>query len=258
MVLTTTDTGRVRTLTINRPDALNAMNNDVFSAIRDALDEAVDAANVAAVVITGEGRAFCAGQDLTEMLASSPEGGTEHQFPSMLERLTTFPKPLIAAVNGLGVGIGMTMLAHCDLVLMAADAKLRTPFPQLGLAPEAGSSWTFAAVMGWQDAAHVLLTGRWFDAEECHEKGLVWKVCEPESLMAETMQVATEIAENPIPSLVATKQLMLDAGRVEGALAAHQRELIAYGPLIGGPANREAVAAFTERREPDFTAIPGI
>ena len=256
MVLKTADNGRIRTLTINRPDALNAMNNDVFTAIREGLDAAVDDDGVAVVVITGEGRAFCAGQDLTEML--NVEDGVKHQFPAMLHRLTTFPKPIIAAVNGLGVGIGMTFLAHCDLVLMASDARLRTPFPQLGLAPEAGSSWTFSSVMGWQDAAHVLLTGRWFSAEECKEKGFVWEVCEPGDLMEETMAVAAEIAANPIPSLVATKQLMLDAGRAEAALAAHKRELIAYGPLMGGPANREAVAAFVDKREPDFTAIPGL
>ncbi|MDA3038342.1 MAG: enoyl-CoA hydratase-related protein [Actinomycetota bacterium] len=254
MALKTTDTGRVRILSINRPDALNAMNNAVFSSIRDGLDAAAADPGVAVVVLTGEGRAFCAGQDLTEMLA----GGEEHQFPSMLERLATFPKPLVAAVNGLGVGIGMTILGHCDLALMADTARLRTPFPQLGLAPEAGSSATFASVMGWQNAAHVLLTGRWFSAEECHEMGLVWKVCTADSLMDETMQVAQEIAANPIPSLIATKKLMLAAGKTEAVLAAHNRELVAYQPLMGGAANREAVAAFTEKREPDFSAIPGL
>ncbi|MCP5029642.1 MAG: enoyl-CoA hydratase/isomerase family protein, partial [Actinomycetia bacterium] len=133
------------------------------------------------------------------------------------------------------------------------------PFPQLGLAPEAGSSWTFASVMGWQNAAHVLMTGRWFSAQECLAMGLVWKVCDGnEELMAETMAVATEIAANPIPSLVATKQLMLDAGRAEQALAAHRREMIAYRPLVGAPANEEAVAAFKEKRDPDFASIPGL
>ncbi|MEL7156082.1 MAG: enoyl-CoA hydratase/isomerase family protein, partial [Actinomycetota bacterium] len=208
MVLTTNDTGRVRTLTIDRPEQLNAMNNAVFAGIRDALDAAVDDDGVAVVVITGRGRAFSAGQDMTEMLASdgansdgaNSDGANgdgvsgngeaaEHQFPSMLERLTTFPKPIVAAVNGLGVGIGMTFLAHCDLVLMADDARVRTPFPQLGLAPEAGSSWTFASVMGWQNAAHVLLTGRWCSAQECHDMGLAWKVCPPEELQDQAMAV---------------------------------------------------------------------
>ncbi|MFT7648176.1 MAG: enoyl-CoA hydratase/carnithine racemase [Candidatus Poriferisodalaceae bacterium] len=254
--LTTTDRGRIRTLTINRPDALNSMNNAVFSGIRDALDAAAADDGVAVVIVTGQGRAFSAGQDLSEMLGST--GNEEHQFPSMLRTVATFPKPMIAAVNGLGVGIGMTFLAHCDLVLMSATAKVRTPFPQLGLAPEAGSSSTFASVMGWQNAAHVLLTGRWFSADECLAMGMAWKVCEPDSLMNDTMAVAEEIAANPIPSLVATKQLMLDAGRAEAALAAHHREMAAYQPLVGAPANAEAVAAFLAKREPDFASIPGI
>jgi enoyl-CoA hydratase/carnithine racemase len=262
-VLTTTDQGRVRTLTISRPEALNSMNNAVFSAIRDELDAAAGDNEVAVVVITGEGRAFSAGQDLTEMLASAGASdpntpAARHQFPSMLERLATFPKPLVAAVNGLGVGIGMTFLAHCDLVFMARDARVRTPFPQLGLAPEAGSSYTFASVMGWQNAAHVLLTGRWFSAQECLDMGLAWRVCAPEDLIEEAGQVAAEIAANPIPSLVATKKLMLDAGRAESALAASRREMAAYVPLVGGPANAEAVAAFIEKRDPDFASIPGI
>lgn len=234
------------------------MNNEVFAAIRDGLEAAMVDDGVAVVVITGQGRAFSAGQDLTEMLASGPEADHVHEFPSMLHRLSTFPKPLIAAVNGLGVGIGMTFLAHCDLVLMASDAKLRTPFPQLGLAPEAGSSSTFASVMGWQNAAHVLMTGRWFNAEECHAMGLAWKVSEPDQLLGDTMEVAAEIAANPIPSLVATKQLMLDAGRADAALAAHKREMLAFAPLVGAPANTEAVAAFREKREADFGSIPGI
>jgi len=254
-VISAVDTGRVRTLTIERPEALNAMNNDVFVGLRDSLDAAAADDSIAVVVVTGRGRAFCAGLDLAE--AASQHSGAD-QFPSMLQVLAQFPKPLIAAVNGLGVGIGMTMLAHCDLVLMADDAKLRTPFPQLGLAPEAGSSYTFGSVMGWQNAAYVLMSGRWFSAQECLDMGLAWKVCSPDALLGEAMTAAQELAANPIPSLVATKQLMLDAGRAEQAIDAHKRELIAYVPLMGGPANREAFAAFNEKREPDFGSIPGL
>ena len=257
MVLQVADNGRVRTLTINRPDALNAMNNAVFAAIRDGLSDAENAADIAVVIITGEGRAWCAGQDLGEML-SGPDDGEPHQFPSMLKALAYFRKPLIAAVNGLGVGIGMTFLAHCDLVFMASDARLRTPFPQLGLAPEAGSSSTFASVMGWQNAAYTLLSGRWFSATECQEMGLVWRVTAPDALLDEAGAVAAELAANPIPSLIATKELMLASGRADGAMAAHQRENVAYEPLIGGAANVEAVAAFLEKRDPDFSAIEGV
>ncbi|MBT6276251.1 MAG: enoyl-CoA hydratase/isomerase family protein [Chromatiales bacterium] len=252
------DQERVRTITINRPSALNAMNNAALASIRDTLAEAETDDRVAVVVLTANGRAFCAGSDLSEMQVRLEPGSAEHQFPSMLRQVARFEKPLVAAVNGLGVGIGMTILAHCDLVLMASSARLRAPFPQLGLAPEAGSSFTFASVMGWQNAAYALLSGRWFSAAECLDMGLVWRVCEPDALRTETDAVAAEIAANPIPSLVATKKLMLDAGRRDQAIAAHLRELEAFKPLLGGPANAEAIAAFVEKREPDFRNIPGI
>ena len=252
-------TDRVMTVTFNRPDALNAMNNGQYAGLRDALKEAEDNAEVAVVVVTGAGRAFCAGQDLDEMKNMNTNGNDgPRYFPEMLEALTRFRKPLIAAVNGLGVGIGMTMLSHCDLVLMSSTAKLRTPFPQLGLAPEAGSSHTFPAVMGWQDAAYVLMSGRWFGAQECLNMGLVWRVCEPDQLMNKTYTVARELAANPIPSLIATKELLLAAGRPDHALAAHAREQNAYASLLGAPANREAVTAFLEKREPVFDKIPGL
>ena len=250
---------RVMTLTLNRPEALNAANNAVYAGIRDGLLDAESDSSIAVVVITGAGRAFCAGQDLGEMKArNSTEKMEPSQFPSMLKTVTHFRKPLIAAVNGLGVGIGMTFLSHCDLVLMASSARLRTPFPQLGLAPEAGSSYTFARVMGWQNAAYTLMSGRWFDAQECLDMGLVWRVCEPEQLMKETYEVARELAANPIPSLVATKELMLAAGRSTQAMAAHERENTAYASLLGAPANAEAVKAFLDKREPDFAKIPGL
>jgi len=250
--------GRVRVLTMNRPDALNAMNNALMGAIAEALADAEADTAVAVAVLTGQGRAFCAGQDLEEMQAILAGTANILEFPRMLRLLTNFSKPLVAAVNGLGVGIGMTLLAHCDLVLMSADARLKTPFPQLGLAPEAGSSYTFIERMGWQNAAYTLMSGRWFDADECHDMGLVWRICESAELMEETIRVASELAENPIPSLVATKQLLLASGRPANAWAAHEREIAAYAELLGAPANREAVDAFVGKRAPDFRRIPGL
>lgn len=250
---------RVMTLTINRPDALNAANNAVYRGIREGLENAETNPDVAVVVITGTGRAFCAGQDLEEMEARNTGVDTSpSEFPGMLMKATSFRKPLIAAVNGLGVGIGMTFLSHCDLVFMSSTARLRTPFPQLGLAPEAGSSFTFARVMGWQNAAYTLMSGRWFDADECKEMGLVWRVCEPDSLMEDAYKVAGELAANPIPSLMATKDLMLAAGRTDGVIAAHERESGAFAVLLGAPANEEALKAFSEKREANFAEIHGL
>ena len=250
---------RVMTLTINRPDVLNAVNNSVFAGLRDGLLEAESDPGIAVVVLTGAGRAFCAGADLGEMKArNSGEKQEKSLFPSALKTVASFRKPLIAAVNGLGVGFGMTVLSHCDLVLMSSRARLRTPFPQLGLAPEAGSSCSFARVMGWQNAAYTLMSGRWFDAQECLRMGLVWRVCEPDDLMNETLEVARELAANPVPSLVATKELMLASGRSTEVIAAHEREAAAYASLLGAPANKEAVQAFLEKRQPDFESIPGL
>lgn len=257
MELTIEDVGRVRTLILNRPEFMNAFNNALYKAVHDSLKQAEQDAGVAVVLLTGAGRAFSAGQDLTEMQRMVDGGGDTYQFPGFLAQLTAFRKPLIAAVNGVGVGIGMTMLAHCDLVLMSSTARLRTPFPQLGLAPEAGSSGLFPLRMGWQNAAHTLLSGKWLSAQDAHEAGYVWKICEPEQLIEQALAVATDIAANPIPSLIATKELMLAGGRLAVAKESHARELEAYKDLVGAPANREAIAAFFERREPDFSKVPG-
>lgn len=250
--------GRTMVVRFNRADALNAMDQAVMSGLKNALQTAENDDGVAVCLLTGEGRAFCAGQDMHEMQTIGQGGEIDNQFPSMLKVLTNFSKPLLAAVNGIGVGIGMTMLAHCDLVLMAASAKLRTPFPQLGLAPEAGSSYAFANRMGWPNAAYALMSGRWFSANECLEMGLVWRVVEDDKLLAQAQAIAAEIGKNPIPSLIATKQLMLSAGRPEKVWAAHAREAKAYESLMGGVANQEAVEAFLEKREVDFSKIPGL
>ena len=250
-----TDHGRVRVFTMNRPDALNAFNDALYKAFSQALRDAAASANVAVVVITGEGRAFSAGQDLAEL----SDGRTHEQrqvdgFGPFIETLESFSKPLIAAVNGLGIGIGMTMLPHCDLVLVSDAARLRAPFAALGLTAEAGSSFLLAQRIGWQAAAHALFSARWVDADEALHIGLAYRKVAASELMDQALALAGEIAAMPVASLMATKKLMLDA-RVPASQAARARENAAFGPLVGGPANREAVAAFGEKRKPDFSGL---
>ncbi|MDX1649304.1 MAG: enoyl-CoA hydratase-related protein, partial [Myxococcota bacterium] len=206
--------------------------------------------------ITGAGRAFSAGQDLGEM-ARPPRHppGERHGFGPFMDALESFPKPLLAAVNGIGVGIGLTLLPHCDLVLIAEGARLRAPFVRLGVTAEAGSSALLPARIGWQAAAHLLFTGAWMSAEEAVACGLAWRVCPPDALRHETLALAREIAAMPVPSLVATRSLLRDA-RLDAVRAARRREDERFAALAGGPANREALAAFRERREPDFTDLP--
>ena len=250
------DRNRVRLLTLNRPEALNACNDDVYDAATAALREAAADPDLAVVVITGQDRAFTAGQDLAEL--GTPrvhDDGLRHGFPPFIEVVEAFPKPLIAAVNGIGVGIGLTILPHCDLVLIADDAQLRAPFVTLGVTAEAGSSYLLPATVGWANAAHLLYTATWLDAATAVEIGLAWKQVPNEELMDETMALANHIAQMPIPSLVTTKQILL-AARLDAVRSARERENEAFGRLVGAPANREAIAAFKQKRPPDFTKLP--
>ena len=247
--------GRVCLLTLNRPSALNAFNDDLYDALNLALDEAAESPEVAVVVLTGSGRAFSAGQDLAEL--ENPrryEDGLRHGFPPLIERVETFPKPLIAAVNGIGIGIGLTILPHCDLVLIAEDARLRAPFVSLGVTAEAGSTHLLPQAIGWQETAHLLYTASWLDAERAVESGLAWRSFPGDSLLESALEIATQMAAMPVASLVGTKKLLLDA-RLDAVRAARERENVTFGSLAGGPANQEAIAAFKEKRDPDFTRL---
>lgn len=254
-VLTVEDHGRVRVLTLDRPGALNAFNDDLYDAVREALDEAAQCSDVAVAVLTGRGRAFTAGQDLDELAEPRRHAdGQPHGFYPFIETVEAFPKPLIAAVNGLAVGIGLTILPHCDIVLIANGARLRAPFVSLGVTAEAGSTELLPATIGWQATAELLYTAEWLDSERAVELGLALRSTPDDRLMGEALSLATKIATMPIPSLVGTKKLLLDA-RLAAVREARRREDRTFSLLVGGPANQEAIAAFRERRDPDFTKL---
>lgn len=257
------DDNRVRTIVLARESMLNAFDRALYADLTAALRSAAEDPTVAVVILTGRGRAFSAGQDMSDMASigeavqgETPVDESLSGFPGLIDALEVFPKPLIAAVNGLGVGLGFTILPHCDLVLMSADARLRVPFCPLGVAPEAASSALLPMTMGWQHAAWVLFSGEWIDAAQAVKTGVAWRVCAPDALQDEAREVAAAIAKWPIPSLVATKRAML-AGRAELVKSARRQEDAAFSELIGTAANIEAVTAFLEKRTPDFTDIPG-
>jgi enoyl-CoA hydratase/carnithine racemase len=265
--LATEDVGRIRILTLTRESSLNAFDNALYRDVAGALDSARRDAHIAVTVLTGSGRAFSAGQDMAQMAdigheiggsgaAESASNADEAGFPDLMAALERFDKPLIAAVNGLGVGLGFTILAHCDLVVMADDARLRAPFCPLGVAPEAASSVLFPQRMGWQKAAWVLFSGEWITAAEALEAGIAWKVVPTTEVVSAALEAAQSIARWPIPSLVATKRALLD-GRSAAVRRARDVEDAAFGNLIGSPGNIEAVMAFLEKRNPDFTGIDG-
>jgi len=250
------DRGRVRLLTLNRPDALNAFSDALYDAATDALLDAAAARGVAVVVFTGAGRAFSAGADLGEMARRNAGAviTSRHGFGGYVDQLMSFPKPIVCAVNGLAVGIGATMLALSDLVFVSTDAKVRCPFTRLGVAPEAASSVTFPWLMGRQNATWALMSSEWLSPEECLRMGLAWRVCAPGELLDEAMRHAQVLAAKPISSLIETKRTIVEPWLPQMAVA-RQRENAAFGRLLGQPANAEALRAFAERREPDFASV---
>ncbi len=250
MILQINDDNRVRTLTLNRPEVLNAFNEALYQATAEALALAADDPDVAVVLLTGAGRAFSAGNDLNEMQAriADPEMAKQgSHFTTMIDNLTNFPKPLICAVNGVGVGIGTTILGYADLVFMSSTARLKCPFTSLGVAPEAASSYLLPQLIGRQNAAWLLMSSEWVSAQEALAIGMVWKVCEPENLLEEARRHAAILAGRSIPSLIAVKQSIVEPIRPD-IRAATERENAHFAELLGGQANAAALADFAAKR----------
>src|ERR1700742_927442 len=247
------DENRVRTLTLNRPEALNAFNEALYDATAEALLAAAEDPEVAVVLLSGTGRGFSAGTDLGEMQAriTDPDFSPgQHGFPGMIDALSAFPKPLICAVNGVGVGIGATILGYADLAFMSSAARLKCPFTSLGVAPEAASSYLLPQLVGRQNAAWLLMSSEWVDAPEALRMGLVWRVCDPEELLPETRRHAEILAAKPISSLMAVKHTIAEPVRPE-ILAATARENAHFAALLGAAANADALAEFAQKRSPN-------
>ena len=220
-----TDDGRVRTITLRRPEAKNAMNVAMWDGTAQAFLDAQDDPSVAVVVLTGSGDSFSAGQDVMEMgrLAMGEHIEMNHGFPGLTRILIDFQKPLLLAVNGMGLGFGATILGVADLVFMSTTARLKCPFTMLGVAPELASSTTFPSLIGRQNATWTLMSSEWISAEECEDMGLAFKICEPDELMEVTMTHAHTLATKPISSLIACKRTIVDPLR-QAMHAAHERE----------------------------------
>ena len=238
------DADGVRLVTWNRPDALNALNDELWDLTRDALVSARTDPELRCVVLTGTGRAFTAGQDLGEMAAPPNHGDGElHGYRGLIPVLEAFDKPLLAAVNGLALGIGATILPHCDIVWIAEGARLKVPFVTLGVTTEAAGSVLLPQRMGWQAASRFIFTADWLSAEDAVECGLAWKVCPTESLLDEVMGVARQIGAMPVDSLQTTKRLMV-AARADAVREAREREDAEFVRMVGSQANQEALAQF--------------
>lgn len=238
----------VRLLTFNRVDKRNAFNNAMYNAVTAALQAAIADAATRVIVLTGAGETFCAGQDFSEM---SAEAGAEHGFPACLRTLIDCDKPIVTAVNGVGIGLGLTMLLHTDVNFIAEDARLRAPFVTLGVVPEAAASLLLPIVAGPQRAAELLYTARWISAAEAVAMGLAFATVPRNALLETALAKAAEIAANPPGAVQHTKRL-LRVWRRQAILDARDREDAAFQERLGTPENLEAIAAFFERRPPKF------
>lgn len=250
--LTIEDHGAVRVVVLDRPAALNAFSAQLMDDLADAFIDAAADERVKVLVLTGAGRAFSAGADLGEMGTRLPP--PKHGFAVMLDKIIDFPKPFMVAVNGIGVGIGATICGLADLVLMADSARLKCPFSSLGLTAEAASTVTFPRLMGRQQATWFLLASEWLTAEQCVAQGVALEAVPADTLMDHVMQRAQTLAALPLASLMMTKRLMLEPLREE-MRAAIKQENAGLASLVGGPANKEALAAFAEKRAPDFSGV---
>jgi enoyl-CoA hydratase/carnithine racemase len=251
MTVRITDRGGVRTIALNRPERLNAFSNQLVADLGAALRDAAAEAEVSVILLTGTGRAFSAGADLKEIAKNmaNPDMRGEAKseaFVELIDTLAELPKPLIVAINGVGVGFGMTILGFADVVFMSSDARLRCPFTELGAPPEAASTYLLPLLLGRQNAAWTLLSSEWISADEAREIGLVWKVCAPDDLLMVAHQHAERLADKPAEMLTTVKRL-LNAPHREQIAAAVARENEAMAELIGTGANADALVSFLHR-----------
>ena len=249
-ILVHTEAG-VMTLTLNRVDKKNSITAAMYSTLADALDQAKADAAVRVVLLQGDATVFSAGNDIGDFLHKPPAGQDSPVF-RLLHGIAAFPKPIVAAVCGPAVGIGTTMLLHCDLVYAGDNAAFALPFVNLGLCPEAASSLLVPQMFGYHRAAEALLLGEPFMAEAALEVGLVNRVVPPTEANAIAQAQARKLAAKPISSLIETKRLMKKG---QAALVAQQmtEEGAVFGRMLGEPAAREAFTAFMEKRKPDFS-----
>ena len=227
-------------LRFNRPEKRNAITLEMYTALVGALEQAQSDVTVRAVLLSGEGAGFCAGNDLNDFLASPPLDGA-HPALRFLRLLPVFEKPLVAAVQGQAVGIGATLLLHCDLVIAARSAQLSLPFVALGLVPEAASSLLLPRLVGRQRAAEMLLLGAPISAVQAHSLGWINRLVEEGELSTEARRLAAELARQPAGAVAATRRLL--RGDPRETLERIEEEARVFGAQLGSEEFRARVRA---------------
>jgi enoyl-CoA hydratase/carnithine racemase len=228
----------------NRPEKRNAINFEMYEQLTRALSGAQTDAQVKAVLLSGAGACFSAGNDLQDFLGG-PSFGADHPAMQFLRALATFGKPLLAAVHGHTVGIGVTLLLHCDLIVAARNTQLSLPFVALGLVPEAGSSLLLPRRIGYQRAAELLFLGQPCNADTAYRLGLVTSVVEEAALLSEARALARAVAQQPAAALAATRRLL--RGDLRELLERIEEEARIFGAQLQSPEFRARVQAFLSR-----------
>lgn len=236
--------GAIQILSFNRPEKMNALTREMYAGLANGLNEAAGDFAVRAVVITCEGEHFTAGNDISDFLANPPTS-EDSDVARFLGSLLEFPKPLIAAVKGNAVGVGTTMLLHCDVVIAGPTAKFSMPFASLGLVPEAGSSYLFPLLVGYQRAAKIFLTGESFDADSALNMGLVASISSDP--LGEAMQIANHIAQQPPQAMINTKAL-LKASKHDAVAAVMKAEFELFSLALQSEEAMEAFMNFMAKK----------
>ena len=256
-ILVSRDAG-VLSLTLNRPDKLNAFNPEMHRLLREALEEARDEPGVRAVLLTGSGRGFCAGQDLSERNVGADAAPIDlsvslgSNYNPLVRRLRALPKPVVCAVNGVAAGAGANIALACDIVLAARSASFVQSFSRLGLVPDSGGTYFLPRLVGSARAMGLALLGERLSAEEAERWGLIWKAVEDERLVEEATGIAQTLAAGPTKGYGLIKQaIQASAGNSLDAQLDLERDL--QREIGKGSDYREGVAAFLEKRKPAFT-----
>jgi enoyl-CoA hydratase/carnithine racemase len=251
-ILTHAESG-VMTITFNRLERKNSITAAMYGALADALEQAGSDPAIGVAVLQGHETVFSAGNDIGDFLNQPPAGADSPVF-RFLRGIASFPKPLVAAVCGPAVGVGTTMLFHCDLVYAGDNAAFSMPFVNLGLCPEAASSLLVPQMFGYHRAAEALLLGEPFMAEAALEVGLVNRVVPPTEANGVAQAAARKLAAKPVSALIETNRLK-KKGQQQLVLQQMAEEGQSFSRMLGEPAAREAFGAFMEKRKPDFSRI---
>lgn len=247
-------TNSVQVVRINRPERKNALTHAMYTAMGDALERAESQPDIKCTLFAGSEDCFTAGNDLSDFARGLPGDFEQTPVGRFLMRLATATKPVAAAVNGPAIGIGTTMLLHCDLVLAGRNARFQMPFSSLGLCPEGGSSLLLPAWLGRVRAAELLMFGDAFSAEDAYRLGLINRLCDPQDTDNQALAMCSRLAAQPPAAIRATKEL-LNRPNLDLLQDTLRHEGQRFAERLKSPEAAESFRAFLEKRKPDFSSF---